>query len=170
MSTDKNDSILHELVEEAVMKVFDAYDAPLTASIEAHPGHEVVSVIGYAADEVRGGLALGISKALAERTMPTADTPLYDWVGELANQILGRVRNKMLAYKVDLQIATPVVLHGLGVQVAPPGEGLAKDVVCYRSGDDILQVLLEARFEEGFEMPEQAEEDGVVDEGEMLLF
>jgi hypothetical protein len=31
-------------------------------------------------------------------------------------------------------------------------------------------VLLEARFEEGFALPEPVEEDGAVDEGEMLLF
>jgi CheY-specific phosphatase CheX len=118
--SDKNNDVLSEVVSDCVYKVFEAYDTELEEAPKEDPGHEVVAVIGYAADEVRGGMALGISKKLAEMTMPTPDTPLYDWAGELANQILGRVRNKMLAYQIDVQISTPVVLHGLGVQVAPP--------------------------------------------------
>lgn len=166
---EENNRVLSEVVNECVVKVFEAYDTTLESANVGGPGHEVVAVIGYAADEVRGGLALGISKNLAQKTMPTAETPLYDWAGELANQILGRVRNKMLAYQIDVQISTPVVLHGLGVQVAPPGHNGVK-VASYRSGEDVVQVLLEARFEEGFELPERNEEDGTVDEGEMLLF
>lgn len=167
--SERNNEVLSEVVGECVEKVFEAYDTVLESASEVVAGHEVVAVIGYAADEVRGGLALGISKALAEKTMPTPDTPLYDWAGELANQILGRVRNKMLAYKLDIQISTPVVLHGLGVQVAPPGHQGVK-VASYQSGGETVQVLLEARFEEDFVLPEKDEEDGVVDEGEMLLF
>jgi len=169
--SDKNNDVLSGVVSDCVYKVFEAYDTDLEEAPKEDPGHEVVAVIGYAADEVRGGMALGISKKLAEMTMPTPDTPLYDWAGELANQILGRVRNKMLAYQIDVQISTPVVLHGLGVQVAPPGHTGVK-IASYRHKDtqDIVQVLLEARFEEGFSLPEPVEEDGAVDEGEMLLF
>jgi chemotaxis protein CheX len=167
--SEENNKVLSDVVNDCVVKVFEAYDTTLDTAQMADPGHEVVAVIGYAADEVRGGLALGISKNLAQRTMPTSDTPLYDWAGELANQILGRVRNKMLAYQIDIQISTPVVLHGLGVQVAPPGHDGVK-VASYQSGSDIVQVLLEARFEEGFVLPERCEDGGTVDEGEMLLF
>lgn len=164
-----NNGTLSEIVCEAVTKVFEAYGTELLAAKTGDPGHEVVAVIGYAADEVRGGLALGISKKLAERTMPTPDTPLYDWAGELANQILGRVRNKMLAYEVDIQISTPVVLHGLGVQVAPPGHTGVK-VASYKAGKEMVQVLLEARFEQGYELPEPCADDTAINEGEMLLF
>ncbi len=167
--SEENNQVLSDVVSDCVVKVFEAYDSMLEPTNVADPGHEVVAVIGYAADEVRGGLALGISKALAQKTMPTLETPLYDWAGELANQILGRVRNKMLAYQVDIQISTPVVLHGLGVQVAPPGHDGVK-VASYKAGDDVVQVLLEARFEEGFVLPERSEDGGTVDEGEMLLF
>lgn len=164
-----NYETLSGIVGEAVTKVFEAYETALVPADPKDPGHEVVAVIGYAANEVRGGLALGISKKLAQQTTPTPDTPLYDWAGELANQILGRVRNKMLAYAVDIQISTPVVLHGLGVQVAPPGHTGVK-VASYKSGEDVVQVLLEARFEENYELPEPSTDDSAVNEGEMLLF
>jgi chemotaxis protein CheX len=167
--TETNYEMLARVVAESVEKVFDAYDAPLKVSDAGAVGHEVVAVIGYAADEVRGGLALGVTKRLAEKTMPTPDTPVYDWAGELANQILGRVRNRMLAYKLDIQISTPVVLHGLGVQVAPPGHTGVR-VASYQSGNEVVQVLLEARFEQGYVLPEKDDGEGVVDEGEMLLF
>jgi chemotaxis protein CheX len=169
MMTESNYEMLAKVVAESVEKVFAAYDTALEVSEAGSVGHEVVAVIGYAADEVRGGLALGITKYLAEKTMPTPDTPTYDWAGELANQILGRVRNRMLSYKLDLQISTPVVLHGLGVQVAPPGHTGVR-VASYQSGADVVQVLLEARFETGYVLPEKNEGDGAVDEGEMLLF
>lgn len=165
----QNSDVLGEVVAECVEKVFDAYATTIEAAPNEHVGHEVVAVIGYAADEVRGGLALGITKNLAERTMPTPDTPLYDWAGELANQILGRVRNRMLSYKLDIQIATPVVLHGLGVQVMSSGAGSVK-IASYRSGSDAVQVLVEARFEDGYELPEPYADDSAIDEGEMLLF
>jgi CheY-specific phosphatase CheX len=164
-----NKKILADIVAEAAEKTFSAYDAPLTPSEAPNNGHEIVAVIGYAADEVRGGIAVGISEGLARRTMPTGNVPIYDWVGELANQILGRARNQLIAYRVNIQIATPVVLHGLGVRVAPPGDGSAR-VNSYSFQGEIVQVLAEARFEQGFEFPEPETAVDVVDEGEMLFF
>lgn len=169
--TTTNTDVLARLVTEAVAKVFDAYGTMVEQSDVADTGSEIVAVIGYASNDMRGGLAIGISAKLAKATMPTANVPIYDWVGELANQILGRVRNRLLAYQVDIQIATPVVLHGLGVHVAPPGQKTAA-VATYSAGDEQIVVLTETRFEEGYEFPEpQAEEaSGIMDEGEMMLF
>lgn len=169
MST-KNSEVLSRLVTEAVAKVFDAYGTMVELQQHGDHGNEIVAVIGYASNDMRGGLAIGISGALARATMPTANVPVYDWVGELANQILGRVRNRLLDYKVDIQIATPVVLHGLGVHVAPPGGQSQATIQYFTAGDETVQILTETRFEDGYEFPEPAAESSVMDEGEMLFF
>lgn len=171
MSTSSNAEVLSRLVTEAVAKVFDAYGTMVELAETTSQGSEIVAVIGYAANDLRGGLAIGISGKLARATMPTENVPVYDWVGELANQILGRVRNRLLDYSVDIQIATPVVLHGLGVHVAAPTGGNSHATIAhYTAGDEVVQVLTETRFEDGYEFPEPTAESAVMDEGEMMFF
>lgn len=37
-------------------------------------------------------------------------------VGEVANQLLGRLKNAFLAYGIEIRLAIPMVLHGLKIQ------------------------------------------------------
>ena len=69
-------------------------DAPADASVD------VAGIIGFNASEVRGtlGLAMNPEVAIATRLQATQqdsdETQMFDWVGELANQLLGRFKTR----------------------------------------------------------------------------
>merc|ERR1712146_853533 len=42
----------------------------------------------------------------------------YDWIGELANQLLGRLKNKLLSWNVEVALSTPVLVHGAQLSIA----------------------------------------------------
>ena len=45
-----------------------------------------------------------------------------DWIGELTNQLAGRVKAKILGYGVEVQLSTPVGLSGVALRPLPRTE------------------------------------------------
>lgn len=82
-------------------------------------GYDYCAIIGYAGVEMKGTMILGASKDLLRVThasihmgMEVEDADLPDWLGELANQLVGRIKNGLLSYGLDFGITTPTVLGG----------------------------------------------------------
>jgi len=162
--------VLAPLLQDAVEGVFAAYGNESRAVEGEDHGHNIVAVLGFAADHLRGGLALGISFELAKRISPQGvGTPDHDWVGELANQVLGRMRNQLLRYDVDLGVGSPVVLAGVGISVKPSRDvGLHHQ--CFLSRGERFDAFLEVVFEEGYEFKAPREESVAAGEGSLLMF
>ncbi len=161
--------VLEPLLRSAVEGVFDAYGAQVTERADGEVGHDIIAVLGFADDRTRGGLALGMSRTFAKEISPAAGVGDEDWVGELGNQVLGRLRNQLLRYGLDLGMGTPVVLSGVGIAVAPPR---SDDPLHLRfgRGDHHVGLFLEARFQDGFEFGQPQEEPVAFDEGSMMMF
>jgi CheY-specific phosphatase CheX len=87
----------------------------------------------------------------------------------LANQLLGRLKNRLLPFGVELQIALPVVVSGRAMAVHTD-DGLTCRHT-FLTGEGGVGVTLTARAEEAF-VWEAREEDSqlVPSEGDMLLF
>jgi hypothetical protein len=70
-------------------------------------------VIGFSGPVVRGALVVALTGGLAEKTNPIGATGnLRDWVGELANQLLGRIKLALLDHGLDIYLNLPAVLKG----------------------------------------------------------
>jgi CheY-specific phosphatase CheX len=162
--------VLAPLLRDAVEGVFSAYGNESRAVDGEDHGHDIVAVLGFAADHLRGGLALGISFDLAKRIAPPdCGSPEPDWVGELANQVLGRMRNQLLRYDVDLGVGSPVVLAGVGISVKPSRDvGLHHQ--CFLSGTERFDAFLEVVFDAGYEFKAPREESVAAGEGSLLMF
>ncbi|MCB9753366.1 MAG: chemotaxis protein CheX [Myxococcales bacterium] len=141
------------------------------------PEGGLVSVIGFSGDRVRGVLGVTAPPEAIAATHPLAgtepalrDEQLYDWVAELANQLLGRIKGGLMDYGVTLWLASPVVLRGVSVRIVPrPEEGVKKFSLRGRAGD--LCVWVDFQFDEALELervPDHARDHCVA--GEMLLF
>ncbi|MFO0629408.1 MAG: chemotaxis protein CheX [Polyangiales bacterium] len=141
----------------------------MTERLNGGVGHDVIAVLGFADDRTRGGLALGMSRTFARGICPAEGVSDEDWVGELGNQVLGRLRNQLLRYGLDLGMGTPVVLSGVGIAVAPPRNDEPLHM-CFGQGDHNLGLFLEARFQDGFEFGQPQEEPVAFDEGSMMMF
>jgi CheY-specific phosphatase CheX len=77
---------------------------------------DLVAILPFAGPRLSGQLLLAGSEELVARTLPSEDLRteefLLDWAGELANQVLGRVKERLLRRGADLDVDTPTVYFG----------------------------------------------------------
>jgi hypothetical protein len=111
-----NEQTIEQVVIEACVSLFEDYSLPLTrcAGQNVHEGAELLfcGVIGFSGEQMRGTLLLATSREPLGRTSPSTDASLREWIAELSNQLLGRIKNKLFAYGVTLHLSTPAVLRG----------------------------------------------------------
>lgn len=73
------------------------------------------STIGFVGDSARGTLAIAPDRSVATESHPTGEfspEALGDWVAETANQVFGRLKNRLLAHGVELLCDTPILVAG----------------------------------------------------------
>jgi CheY-specific phosphatase CheX len=103
------------LAFEAGLSLFRAYDVSIEPTdLEAYrrnPELTLVSVIGFAGREVSGSLVLGATAEPLETSKPQTASP-RDWIAELANQLLGRIKNKVLRCGIEFYAMPPAVVSG----------------------------------------------------------
>jgi hypothetical protein len=120
--------------------------------------------MGFVSDPVRGTCLLAASSATVLAAAPAGARP-RDWVGELANQLVGRLKSKLMARGVTIGVSTPVVLSGMRLSPLPRGD-LAPTVLETSSGRVLvwLEVEVDSSFQLGSERPLPAAE------GDLLIF
>ena len=90
------------------------------------PDFLVCSVIGFTGRDLRGTLILALTEDLSGLSNPVAGidrgnspNPMAqrDWVGELSNQLLGRIKLDLLRWGIEISLNLPALL--LGRHLAP---------------------------------------------------
>ena len=101
---------------------------------------------------------------------PSTDL-LVDWAGELANQLLGRIKNRLLHHRVELVMSTPVGLTGAKLARAQSSMP-RKNHIILRATSGAVEVCFEAETDGEIEILEQpmGAEAGVASEGEIVFF
>jgi hypothetical protein len=69
-------------------------------------------VMGFVGDSVRGTCLLAAPEGTIRAAAPHA-AAARDWIGELANQLVGRLKAKLMARGGTIALSTPVVLRGV---------------------------------------------------------
>jgi CheY-specific phosphatase CheX len=165
----------------AASDLFLAYGMPVEHSFRGAAdtrGQSVMAVIGYAADSVRGAVLLLTSRALVGALQPEEvrgtglpdDVVLCDVLGEFANMLLGRVKNRLAARSLAPFMATPATFVGDDLALPAPKSGLSAwhRFACAR-GD--IFVRLDATFEPDFALgPEVQGSTPPLVEGDMIFF
>ena len=124
-----NSSVQNEvaaLAAGACADLFDAYGVRLTPTDAHVPRSEepmISGVMGFVGPQIRGTLLLAAEHGPLIASRP-CEGRLRDWAGELANQIVGQLKVKLLARGADLALTTPVVLQGLRVEPLPKNESV----------------------------------------------
>ena len=150
----------------ACTELMQAYGVDLVPS-EGWPETDEVmlsGVMGFVGDSVRGTCVLAAPQATVEAAAPK-NAAARDWVGELANQLVGRLKAKLMARGATIALSTPVVLKG--VRLSPmPRTDVAPVVFESRTGR--VLVWLEVEIENDFQLGEQRQL--AANEGELLVF
>ncbi len=132
---------------------------------------DITAIIGFAGQGIAGSLALGTSNncLAALGKLGRAELP-EDWLGELSNQLLGRVKRRLSPHGAVFGLGTPVVISGDRLRVSAGVEKTPALHCAVESDIGRVEVWFEFEFRDGFVLKDQAEEDGSLIEGEALLF
>jgi len=157
-----------DLTGSCCIELFAAYGV----SLISNPAEFIVSdevllsgVIGFVGPTLRGTCLLVGNRSPIELSSPQKEHS-RDWVGELTNQLVGRLKRKFLGFGLEVALTTPVVLSGLHLRPMPRGK-LTPRVFSTESGSIMIWVEIEA--EPGFALG-PAVSDSTSAEGEVLMF
>lgn len=164
-----NRQTLENLLVECAAALFSAYNRPLTYSGITTSGSETFvlsGVIGFAGSDMRGTLLLAMTGGLLEDLSPTPAS-MRDWIAELSNQLLGRIKNQLLRYRTEIYATTPSVLRGELLTPLPrtslPGHR-------FESPRGVACIWLDVEIRDGFSLGTPTEGDVGAPEGASLFF
>lgn len=166
-----NDEVMERAVSDSCMELFQDYSLPLNRVTEG----ELVDaellfcgVVGFTGEQVRGTLLLATSKEPLGRTTPGGgESSLREWIAELSNQLLGRIKNKLLVHGATLHLSTPVVLRG--IQIAPVSRAELVPFAFACDGGYVC-VWFDAEVSDGVDLTQTVDTEGVVAEGSTTFF
>jgi CheY-specific phosphatase CheX len=138
--------------------------------------HDLAGFIGFAG-ALRGSLMISGPARVFHNTHPAAltatelsKTDLFDWTGEIANQLLGRIKRRFCERGRDFEASTPTAIEGRELVRRFPGRTGVLDLTL-TVGGDIVSICFEVMAPaDGQLFPEPAEPIEVSNEGELLLF
>jgi CheY-specific phosphatase CheX len=174
----QSQTFVRDVMESSVLELFDTYGMPCAVSVDTSAdkaeGVELGSIVGFRGKGVRGGLAFVAPLSLLEKLLPVprdearSDIQLRDWSAEIANQLVGRIKNKLSSKTLDFDVGTPVCFTGKSIRLVflPDADGTS---LLLDAQGTLVRVHLDCTLS-----PELAE--GVIEplriipEGDVILF
>ncbi len=140
------------------------------------PRPSYASVLSAAGDGVRLSSTVSMDRELLSLTHPSgaaaaAERDLEDWCRELNNQLMGRVKNKLLRLGCEVSTGLPVLVSGTGVSVVVPPDVDSRQYFFTSDHGNMtftLAMLFTPSF--AFSAAPDFEPDEVKREGELSLF
>ena len=175
-----NDTILDEILRDAMLAVFSFYGAALQptgpASRLGVEGFDAVGVIGFSGAGVRGTLVIAGSTRLVIATCPPIEgrqlpqrDQVRDWLGELSNLVLGRIKCDLALYGLTVGLATPVAFTGEHLRLGAVRDNRTRswDFV---SSEGVVRAWLETEMEPGILLVPAVDVQPELASGEPILF
>jgi CheY-specific phosphatase CheX len=140
------------------------------------PDFLLCSVIGFTGRDIRGTLVLALTEELSGLSNPIAGAnpgasndrmTQRDWVGELSNQLLGRIKIELLKSNVEIYLNLPAVL--LGQHLAPLPRAQLKPLK-FTLAKGAAAVWIEVESRPGFKIEAAEAGDPGPAAGDALLF
>jgi hypothetical protein len=161
--------VLARMMSRAVISVFAAYKLPLHEVPRPREGAKSLTAwandagldpptvgarIAFFGTKIHGELMLAATFEAIAKTRPTlGGAPLNqsaasqilarDWTGELANQILGHLKNQSRRVALSFETRTPIPLSGQAVELMKP-KAPGTQVVLFRAGRGGLAFCFDA--------------------------
>jgi CheY-specific phosphatase CheX len=175
MSSERDVQQLFEQVSSrACEELFSRYGVAVRRAADGDdpvtPDFLVCSVIGFTGRDLRGTLILALTEDLSGLSNPVGGGPMSqrDWVGELSNQLLGRIKLDLLRWGIEISLNLPALL--LGRHLAPlPRAELKPLKFALAKGAAAVWIEVEARPGFKLQPPGTVEEAGPA-AGDALLF
>jgi CheY-specific phosphatase CheX len=171
---------VRSVVTEACVEMFTSCGFAVRLMDVVHPvpsrAHGIAGFIGFGG-EVRGSLMLAGARQFFDSTSPVpgeggrlSEVALYDWTGEMANQLLGRIKRRFCSLGRDFHASTPTAMGGRELGRRFPLRAGVIDLV-FGVGGNVLSVCFEITPPaSGKIFPDDADPMAVSTEGDLVLF
>jgi CheY-specific phosphatase CheX len=169
-----------QVTAAACEDLFRRYGVPVQRAADdaepISPDFLLCSVIGFTGRDLRGTLVLAVTDELSGLSNPVAGAAAgagasgmtqRDWVGELSNQLLGRIKLELLRCGVEMYLNLPAVLRGQ--HLAPLPRTQLKPIK-FTLATGAAAVWIEVETRPGFKLDTDARADQGPAVGEPLLF
>lgn len=175
--------VIDKLVVDLTIAQFAASKVELKVVAEhgAQPRQaELAGMVGFTSARMRGTLMIASSfdlfarsRMATVRSQPLSSARAHDWLyvrdwaAELANQLAGRLKNRLVSFGVSLSASTATALSGSALTFGTPTATRARPHV-FQSGNDELWVFFDALSEQDLQGAPRSEP--AAEEGELILF
>jgi chemotaxis protein CheX len=116
-------SLLVQMCRDMFASNGEGFDELAAAASIEDRENLLASAIGLSGSTVRGALVVVARPSFFKLTYPSelgvprSDDDVADWAGEVANQLLGRIKNRLSTYGLDFTTSTPTVVRGDRLQL-----------------------------------------------------
>jgi hypothetical protein len=149
------------------------YGAKLVVSTVEPGNDDVIAILGMSAPSLRASLVLRTSPAFLQNTYPVgavcAGDALFDWCGELVNQLGGRFKRRLFELGVALAVSTPMAVTGRDLRLVPARSSNARWLSFSGPTGDVW-VLLDTLATMDFDLQHEPAATAYLAEGECLFF
>lgn len=181
---DNNKGAVHQcivdLFKQSGADLFASYGLQLQREITSEPvtleQECFMSVLGASAEGVKILCYIRFTAELGAQLYSGAQSslgsePLRDLCGELNNQLVGKVKNKLLAYQCRLLLGLPTYLSGRDLAASCSAQASVASLT-YGAAAGNLDVVVHTIIHEEFVMEDQPDESlvGAVEEGALAFF
>jgi len=129
----------------------------------------LAAVVGFTGAAISGAVVLVVDSALLRSSTPIPETTERDWLAELSNQLLGRLKNRLLAYEVEVAALTPTVLGS--VRIVPNGPRNQRQGITMAAEGKRATVWIDYQVKDAQRLDKLARGDAEVGrEGDLVLF
>lgn len=167
-----NAQVIEQIVDESCVSLFRDYALSLTRSSsqsvdEREAALSYCAALGFSGEQMRGTLLLATSRQPLGSTVPCDAAGLREWIAELTNQLLGRIKNQLLCRSVTLHLSTPIVLRG---EYLAPLSSLSLVPHLFVCEGGYISVWFDSELAAGIDLSQEVPLDGVMTEGSGELF
>lgn len=170
-----NKAVFDELVAACASELFEARGIAIRTTSRLDDTMEYAATIGFSSDTLRGMLGLGMNPSTLEQLIARENLPPTvglgeDWLAESVNQLLGRLKNKLLRYDLTVSLALPTVLRGVCLRFLST-RPTALWTYPFESDAGPISIWLDVRHDAGLVLkPTTDPEMQGTPEGELVLF
>lgn len=164
-----------EVATASGSELFATYDVPVrtdrtTNGVDPQPSVAFLALTGFCSEDVRGTLVLACAEGPLRASNPTGSTSPRDWIGELANQLLGRVKNDLLCRNIELVTIPPTVVSGQHVHPVLSSSPGFHPVLMKSADGGLVCLWIEAEVSPRFQLKDPASNPDIPEPGEVMLF
>jgi CheY-specific phosphatase CheX len=169
---------LDAIIQEATLNLFDVSGVHLVPVQELPDGHDhtFAAAIGFVHPHMPGMLILTMDRGLAVQSRPAelrgytpSEKDLDDWVGELSNQLIGRIKNQLFRHGIDIKLSIPSVIRGSLLCRGSVDASVSQKLRFVHAAGS-LSVYFDVKVPKGLELKVLTGEFDCIPEGEVALF